>query len=164
MSRAALCLAIICLVLALACPVAAHERNDGKYFTIVDESGKAVFLTGWVVAPGDQCLTEDNRRFEVVSVSGDTAHAKFLGKIDMTAYEPKPKANRLAGVFSLKTAQAQGSKVAIYHTHSDESYVPTDGTESVFGNGGIYKVGGAFASALKTKGLEAVQSDRKSVV
>ena len=61
----------------------------------------------------------------------------------------------------IAVAQGGGGKVAIYHTHSDESYIPTDGKESILGAGGIYKVGDAFTSALKSKGMEVIQSDAK---
>ncbi len=154
--------AVILLVCLAVCPVQAHERNDGGYYTIVDELGRAVFLTGWRVRVGDQCLTADNKRYEVTAVSGDTAQARFVGVVDLRAYAPKGAAGyRFAGPLAPRIAHAQGNKVAIYHTHSDESYVPTDGTESILGNGGIYKVGDSFASALQAKGLQPIHSMNK---
>jgi stage II sporulation protein P len=159
--------AVIVAVLLLACliafPAQAHERNDGGYFTIVDELGRPVFLTGWIVNVGDQCLTADNKRYEVTGISGDTAHAKFVGEVNLSAYEPKAAVKNYAFAVHLApaVASAQGNKVAIYHTHSDESYVPTDGTESILGNGGIYKVGEAFSKALEAKGLRPIQSMAK---
>ena len=59
-------------------------------------------------------------------------------------------------------AHAQGGgKVAVYHTHSDESYIPTDGKDSIYGNGGIYKVGDSFTQALQNEGLEVIHSDAR---
>jgi stage II sporulation protein P len=142
-------------------PAGAHERNDGKYYTIVDEAGNPIFLTGWKVRNGDQCVTADNRRFEVISVAGDVAQAKYVGSVDLTAYLPQPAADKFAGLLTPRVAHAQGGKIAIYHTHSDESYVPTDGSESILGNGGIYKVGDAFTSALQAKGMEVIHSQAK---
>jgi stage II sporulation protein P len=159
--------AVIVAVLLLACliafPAQAHERNDGGYFTIVDELGRPVFLTGWIVNVGDQCLTADNKRYEVTGISGDTAHAKFVGEVNLSAYEPKAAVKNYAFAVHLApaVASAQGNKVAIYHTHSDESYVPTDGTESIEGNGGIYKVGKTFGDALRAKGLQPIISNAK---
>jgi len=46
--------------------------------------------------------------------------------------------------------------IAVYHTHSDESYVPSDGKESINGNGGIYDVGEVFVKQLKAKGFNVV--------
>jgi stage II sporulation protein P len=165
MNRAALVLLVALLtVTLLATPVQANERNDGGYFTFVDETGTAVFLTGWKVQPGDQCLAENNKRYEVVSVEGDIAHVKFIGQVDLTAYLPKDDIKTAilpGGILAPRIARAQGGKVAIYHTHSDESYVPTDGKESILGNGGIYKVGDAFKASLEAKGLQVVKSDAK---
>lgn len=63
----------------------AYQRNDGGYYTIVDESGVAVYVTGWKVRPGDQCLSEKNMRYEVVSVEGDIAHARTIRR---SQFEP----------------------------------------------------------------------------
>ncbi len=162
MKRSALVAAIIIFACLSAIPAQAHERNDGGYYTIVDELNRPVFLTGWKVGIGDQCLTDDNRRYEVVSINGDYAHAKFLGYVDLSAYAPAgPSATRFAGLLAPKIARAQGNKVAIYHTHSDESYVSSDGAESIKGAGGIYKVGDAFAKALQAQGLQPIHSNAK---
>jgi stage II sporulation protein P len=162
-NKSAVVIAILLLACLIAVPVQAHERNDGGYYTIVDELGRPVFLTGWKVNVGDQCLTADNKRYEVTGISGDTAHAKFIGEVNLSAYEPKTAVKNYAFAVHLapKVASAQGNKVAIYHTHSDESYVPTDGTESIEGNGGIYKVGKAFGDALQAKGLQPIISTAK---
>lgn len=156
----------IAIVVLLACltvfPAQAHERNDGRYFTIVDEQGNAVFLTGWRVRAGDQCLTADNKRYEVTAVSGDIAQARFVGVVDLRAYAPHGTPGiKFAGPLAPRIARAQSNKIAIYHTHSDESYVPSDGSESILGNGGIYKVGDSFSTALQSKGLQVVHSMNK---
>ncbi len=141
----------------------AHAQNDGSYFTIVDENGVTVYITGWSVKVGDQFLTDKNVRYEITSVEGDIAHAKKIGEVNLGQYLP-PEEDQ-PGLFSslLKTriAKAQGGKVAVYHTHSDESYVPTDGKESILGAGGIYKVGDAFTKSLQSKGLEVIHSQAK---
>ncbi|MCE5286219.1 MAG: stage II sporulation protein P [Pelosinus sp.] len=132
-----------------------------SYFNIIDETGNIVYITGWQVKVGDQCLTAENKRYEVISVAGNTAKARFIGDVNMSLYMPGNTFN-YAGLLGVSVANAQDSgKVAIYHTHSDESYVPTDGKESILGDGGIYKVGDAFASALKAQGLEVVHSMAK---
>ncbi|HMM21336.1 MAG TPA: stage II sporulation protein P [Selenomonadales bacterium] len=165
MNRRTVAMLVVLLLVALMAPAAgAHERSDGGYYTIVDEAGNPVYITGWKVEEGDQCLTPDNKRYEVVSLEGNIARAKFIGQVDLTAYAPvnPPSGNKLAGPLAPKTAEAQeNKKVAVYHTHSDESYVPTDGEESIKGNGGIFKVGDAFTTALQSKGLEVVHSMAK---
>jgi len=44
--------------------------------------------------------------------------------------------------------------VGIYHTHGAESYVPTDGTETIDQGGGILQVGDALTRALENKGFD----------
>lgn len=161
MNRLAAAALVLLFALCLAFPAHAHERNDGGYYNFVDEAGNVVYQSGWRVNIGDQCLTADNKRYEVIGLSGDTAHVKFVGEVNLGAYEARPGGARFAGLLAPRIASAQGNKVAIYHTHSDESYVPTDGKESILGDGGIYKVGKTFADALKAKGIDAVQSTAK---
>lgn len=149
---------VLCLFVAVA---SAHERTDGGYFTIVDESGNPVYETGRDVKVGDQILTEQNKRYEVTGIEGDTAKARFVGSVDLSLYLPQTD-NYFVELLKPRIASAQqGGKVAIYHTHSDESYVPSDGSESKLGAGGIYKVGQAFAEGLKQSGLTPIVSNAK---
>ncbi|WP_371370848.1 stage II sporulation protein P [Sporomusa aerivorans] len=163
-NRFATILILALLVIANSIICYAHERNDGSYATIVDESGNTVYMTGWRVQPGDQVLTETNRRYEVTRVEGDTAYAKLIGEVDLSLYDSENKGilERLKAFLQPAVVKAEGGgKVAIYHTHSDESYVPTDGQESILGAGGIYKVGDAFTSALEKKGVSVIHSQAK---
>lgn len=152
-------------VLLLSCFIGisgyAHERSDGGYYSIVDEAGSIVYLTGWKVEAGDQFLTENNKRYEVKSIEGDIAHAVFIGEVNLTQYDQRDYRGWKV-LLAPRSVQAQASgRVAIYHTHSDESYVPTDGKESVYGAGGIYKVGDSFTTALQAKGMEVIHSSAK---
>ena len=131
------------------------------YYNLVDETGTVVYVTGWEIAIGDEFLTENNRRYEVVGIEGSQATVKYIGSVNLSQYLKEEK-SLLMALIEPKIAKAQATgKGVIYHTHSDESYVPTEGTESIFGNGGIYKVGNSFATALKAKGLEAIHSNAK---
>ena len=158
MSRIALILAIVVFFF-----VSPGYASSSQYFNIVDEAGNIVYVTAWEMQVGDECLTEDNKRYQVTGISGNTAHAKLIGEINLSQYLDTNQKNAFWwNVLTPSVAKAQGTgKVAIYHTHSDESYVPTDGEESIFGNGGIYKVGDAFTKALQAKGIEAVHSTAK---
>ena len=58
------------------------------------------------------------------------------------------------------TNQNQDMVVGIYHTHNDESYVPTSGTESKEdGRGDILQVGKILADAMEKAGLKVIWSD-----
>lgn len=155
----------VCVVLAFLClfssPGLAYERRDGGYFTIIDEAGQTVYETGRGVRVGDQVLTHDNKRYEVMSIEGDTAKARFVGQVNLSLYLPQPETFFSKALRPRIASAQQGGKVAIYHTHSDESYVPSDGSDSKLGAGGIYQVGNAFAEGLKKNGITPVFSQAK---
>ncbi|HBE76859.1 MAG TPA: stage II sporulation protein P, partial [Firmicutes bacterium] len=48
--------------------------------------------------------------------------------------------------------------IGIYHTHSDESYIPGDGTSSKFGHGGIFQVGDSLTNAFEKNGIPVIHS------
>lgn len=149
------------LVNMIFVPCYAQGAMHNDCYSLVDESGEVVYVTGWQVKTGDQCLTENNKRFEVVSVEGQIAHVTLIGEVDLSQYGD-PLGNMALNFFSPPRAFAQGNgKVAVYHTHSDESYIPTDGKESILGDGGIYKVGDVFAKTLQSKGMEVFHSNTK---
>jgi stage II sporulation protein P len=152
-----LLLVVTLLIFSVPSTIAAAEGTT--CFNIVDEQGSVVFQTGWKVQVGDQCLTPENKRYEVMQVDGLTAHARYLGTVNLT--QAIHQSSSIWAWLNPKIAHAQGGKVAIYHTHSDESYIPTDGKDSIYGNGGIYKVGDAFAQALQADGLEVIHSDAR---
>ncbi|MDW7675094.1 MAG: stage II sporulation protein P [Bacillota bacterium] len=52
-----------------------------------------------------------------------------------------------------------GQTVAIYHTHNAESYVMSDGTDSIYGKGGIHQVGYSFKNALQQQGIDVIYSE-----
>lgn len=63
-------------------------------------------------------------------------------------------------VIDQTTVAGAGPKaVAIYATHSDESYVPTSGTESQEGGGDILEVAETIATYLEDQGIEVLHSD-----
>lgn len=144
----------------------AEELEDG-YFTVYEEgTDKEILLTGRVVHVGDQYLNEENDLYEVVKVTGDnTAYARFKEKVDLKSFLNLPEAQAIAKAVdnednSFNTAAQENDErvVAIYHTHSDESYVPTDGKASIPRNGGIFKVGKALSEALEKKGIKVLHS------
>ncbi|SDL56752.1 stage II sporulation protein P [Dendrosporobacter quercicolus] len=161
MNKMILILAVVLFSLSLASSGYTHQSDH--YFNIVDEAGNIVYITAWEMQVGDECLTADNKRYQVTGISGNTAQAKFVGEINLSQYlDENQKSSFWWAALTPSVAEAQSSgKVAVYHTHSDESYVPTEGEESIFGNGGIYKVGDAFSKALRAKGLKTVHSTAK---
>lgn len=143
--------------------VYASPENQYKYFNIVDETGSIVYQTGWNIKVGDQFIAENNKRYEIVAINEGQAEAKFIGMMTTSAANEEPSKSQFSNLFNwLPVINAQEKPtVAIYHTHDDESYVPTDGKESIAGAGGILKVGEVFTNALKEKGINAIHSENK---
>jgi len=144
-----------------------YERNDGGYFTLVDESGKVLTYTARILDVGDSYISADNIRYEVIEVDGDLIKMERKEEItlpditDIKTATPPSIWQRLFGAATSKqNSEDQDWKViGIYHTHNDESYVPTSGTESETPGGDIMEVGKALASALEKLGYTVVWSD-----
>ncbi len=142
---------------AATAPPFGQEELPRQYYTVEDESGRVILQTGLYVNVGDVFIDSDNRRFEVFEVIGLRARAREVGREPV---EAGLTGTGYAGAApEAVSAQTSGGKplVAIYHTHSDESYIPGDGTSSIDGHGGIYAVGTALALAAKKGGLDATQ-------
>lgn len=146
--------------------LSAHEEApSGQYYTLVDEHNNIIHQTSIKVQVGDEYISEDNSRYEVVEIIGHTARCKYKGKekmpdIDIDNAESKTSGNFL-GETAIPAVSGKKPTIAVYCTHSDESYVPTDGTESKPGNGGIYDVAEAFVRELKNRGFD-VKYDRSN--
>lgn len=153
---------IFAVLLSLVPPVApawaGGDLAPDRYFTVVDEDNRVIARTGEKVGINDQYVTRENKRYTVVRIKGTTAYARYIETIDLRA---------LAGPVNISGAQGEAQEnvsaggkrpVAIYHTHSAESYVPTDGTDNIPNHGGIFDVGAAFARRLEELGASAVQS------
>lgn len=132
------------------------ELKPGEYFSLVDEHGKELDQTGHQVFIGDEIIVEDNNRYKVVRIDGDKNQAvcELVGRENIAWKEEWDQ------IPVLEVAQKKG-KVGIYMTHNAESYVPTEGTESKPGNGGIMKVGNILAENLKNKGIDSEISFNK---
>ncbi|MDS1030680.1 stage II sporulation protein P [Bacillota bacterium LX-D] len=129
-----------------------NEREDGGYFTIVDQKGKILDKTARVVYVGDRFIAEDNKEYRIDKIVKDRAIATLIAQ------------DALAGFHNLSlpvdTKNNSNNLIAIYHTHSAESYVPTDGTDSIPGNGGIFKVGDTATATFEREGLAVEHSKR----
>jgi len=128
------------------------DHQPGYAVDIKDGKGNIISKTSRDVSVGDEIIDSDGRHFRVTGVSGKEATAKFL-QVDkqFLAYQ------ELFSNLEVPVAAAVGGKnnlVGIYHTHSDESYVPTDGTEAIPFKGGIYQVGQNLVNRLRNENLK----------
>ncbi len=127
------------------------DHQAGYLVTIADTEGSIISKAARGVSVGDEIIQSDGKHYRVTGVRGDQASAGFLG-VDkqFLAY---------SGYFSNMavpvTAMAREGRnlVAIYHTHTGESYVPTDGKDSIPFKGGIYQVGQSLVNRLKSRNV-----------
>lgn len=132
------------------------ELSAGTYYTLVDDNGKELDQIGREVYIGDEMIMEDNSRYKVtqVDMNNHLATCRLVGKESIVWLEEWDQ------IPVLDMAQDK-NKVGIYMTHTGESYVPTEGTESIPGNGGILKVGNTLAKNLREKGIDSQISFNK---
>ncbi len=142
------------------------ELREGQYYTMIDEDENIIVQTARIMHVGDQFINNKNQLYEVYEVDRDTltAKANFVQDVVLGA-EPKENKGVIQSIldrlnFGTRQVQTENTgPIALYHSHSDESYVPTDGTESIENNGGIYDVGRAFKNSLEERGINVVWSE-----
>ncbi len=146
----------LAMLLALTLPLAASAASSATpgqdYYTIRDEQGNQLLVWDGEANAGDEYIAGDNKRYEVIAVDegNHAATAAYKGE------------EEVPDIFQEVTAAATGEenkRIALYFTHTDEAYTPSDGAESVQGGGSIVEVGEAFAQALEEQGLEVSVSD-----
>lgn len=169
---------IAVLVLALflmPVPVRAeeYEYQDDVVYRIYD--GEGAYLTSYAgrVYVDDEYIAEDNRLYIITRVDDAllTATANYIGVdtaearietqsvfSDAAAATMAPDATTPAK--ASPPASGGGKKlVAMYSTHTDESYEPSDGTSSKTKNAGILDVGGALKKNLEKLGVEVIYDE-----
>lgn len=128
------------------------ELSDGIFFEILNEDKRVLTKTALPVFVGDEFWAPDNRHYRITKVQGYTAYARYL-KTENIAW-----LDEWDDIPAATSIPAQGKDnspvIGIYHTHSDESYVPSDGKSSIKANGGIFKVGDVLAEKMKSLGME----------
>jgi len=142
---------------------AAGGIADGEIHTALDEQGNILFTIAGVIAEGDEYISPDNMLYRISQVSGTQATAQRIGEEAMPDISWLDTGEALSVFSALDEAVPVASDsehdrklIAMYVTHSDESYVPTDGTASIEGQGGIYDVAREFRDALQTLGIDVI--------
>lgn len=121
------------------------------YITVIDEHGTIIMQTGLSIRVGDEFIDEDNRVYEILTTEGNLAKARYVRTETDIAME-----TLIVPVQA--PAEAAAPLVAVYHTHTDESYIPTDGKSTERGKGSILEVGKAFSDRLVELGIRAEHS------
>ncbi|MBR7189047.1 MAG: stage II sporulation protein P [Clostridia bacterium] len=151
--------AALCLLALLSGQLARAENDGDCVFTLLDADGQALTQRAGRMYVGDEYIAPDDRCYRIVSVDD----AKLTAVAESTGSpEDEISPNLLAAAVGTATAEPTGVSgkklICMYSTHSDESYVPDDGTESKWKNAGIYDVGESLKQALEALGIDAVYS------
>ena len=117
------------------------QLSDKIY--VYNDSGELLIEKSGVEV-GDEFLDENFERWTIYFVDNNTALAKKIEK------EVVPK-------IKIKNSQTKSGennkKICLYMTHNDESYVPSDGYDSIYGAGGIHDVAKDLKSHLEELGI-----------
>ncbi len=125
--------------------------NDNlKTYEIYDKDG-ALIDTKQGAYVGDYFILSNLKAYEIVSVNEENGKmvAEEIGEFD----SPKVKFSNNVNLISNKNAE---KTIGLYMTHNDESYVEGDGTESVYGEGGIHDITQNLAECFASEGITAI--------
>ncbi len=127
-------------------------EEERGYYTLLDASGRELTMMGREMLVKDEYITSDNKHYTIIKVDKNKkqAVAEYIGDIKLPDIEQvKVSMSAWAG------RQANGN-ILIYSTHTDESYIPSDGSHTKPANGGIVDVAQTFKDALESKGISAI--------
>ena len=127
------------------------SEEDLDYYTVYDtETNDVLFLKGDSVAVNDEYISTDNKRYIIESVDDGerTGKAKYIENVKMPVFNISKKSNYT------QVSAAKHKKIGLYHTHNDECYNDADGTDSVYGKGGIHDVGAELKGELENLGVQ----------
>ena len=156
------------LALALYCACAVNASADDQVdaealHVAVDGSGAYLFSIHGVLSEGDEYIADDNVLYRIATVNSGNAIAEKIGEepmpdvswLDVGEAQAVFASDEITQAVSAK-ANADKRLIALYVTHSDESYIPSDGSQSINGQGGIYDVASEFRDALQKQGVDVI--------
>lgn len=146
-------LGMLLILLPLRAPADGWDLH--VYYTVYNETGEVLFTFAGEMEKGDEYISADNQQYIIQSVDTNAKKAMAVHK----GAQEMPNVNWMetsAAIVVSGNGEGKSDRlIALYSTHSDESYTPTDGTESAEnGKGGIYDVGEALKKALEDKGIK----------
>lgn len=143
----------ICMFVALLiCLLSNYPINlafafDGEIiqYDIYDENGELLSFTSEAEV-GDTILTKDFEEYQIYEIDGNKCYARYFRTLNW-AKPNKAKNTRSTG---------KDKKLCLYMTHNDESYTPSDGYDSIYGQGGIHDVAKKLQAELEKNGIQVV--------
>lgn len=142
-------LLLLCLMMVI--PVSALSEKE-RVWQINLEDGTNLTSICYEPEMGDRYISGNNKEYEIIAVSDGTCTAALIGEAAL------PSVDWLEQDAALPVS-ALNKRIALYCTHSDESYQPSDGFYTTNERGSIYQVAHALADDLATRGIEATVAD-----
>ena len=139
------------VVLLLLLPLTASAEE--QVWTIVTEDGTRLTQVCYEPESGDRYIAGDNQMYEIIRVDGETAVAAPKGSAEL------PDVSWLDADAVLPVSALGEKLIALYCTHSDESYEPSDGKYSDEERGSIYQIAKALGDELEDHGARAEVAD-----
>lgn len=139
-----------CLLLVILCTVFSISPGLSEELQVWDViTQDQEYLTSISEEPsvGDEYISAENIHYEITAVNEDKAIAEKRGEIEL------PSLSWMETDAALPVT-ALTKRIALYCTHSDESYEPSDGFYSTTERGSIYQVGQELANALANEGID----------
>jgi len=146
---------LLCFYIPCAEPSAGDgDHIAGRNYDFLDQKGKLVTITSRRPFIGDEIITAGGLHYRVASVQEKTARVKLVGK--EKEYLALVKYYNSLKIVPAAAGEWAERPVAVYHTHTAESYLPTDGASSIPFKGGIFQVGNTFRDALKDERVKVL--------
>lgn len=127
------------------------NQNDVQIFSIYDDNFNLLFQKDFIEV-GDSYMSKDYKYYEIVYVDDD--NLKGIAKFIKQMKKPNVEFSRAPRHINI-----EDKSIAMYSTHNDESYVPSDGVDSIYGNGGIKDVALAFKRELEKYFIDVYYDD-----
>lgn len=139
----------LCLMMFI--PVLAFAEAD-RVWQISLEDGTQLTSICYEPEVGDRYISGDNKEYEIVRVFDGECYAALIGDAVL------PSVDWLEQDAALPVS-ALTKRIALYCTHSDESYQPSDGFYTTNERGSIYQVAHALADDLTARGVDVAVAD-----
>lgn len=160
-------LSVLCAALTpLSVQAMAPDADAPEYYTVNGPDGTVLFLSSVQVWADDEYISADNKHYRVKDVDDGqkTATAEFIGDVEMPdaslwLSQETSLAVQSQNAADKKTAGSENKRIAMYVTHSDESYEPTDGQASETPKGGVYDVANELKKSFEAQGVEVILSE-----
>ena len=137
-------------ILVLPCPKTVFALDDGQgnllnNYVIYSTEDEFLFEKQGAKV-GDEYIDKDMNCYIIIQIDEGTktGKAKFVKKYIL------PKVSKRQDV-PASIVQSPRGHIGLYMTHNDESYISGDGTDSVYGAGGIHDIAQSLSLNLNSK-------------